>query len=196
MRQLTILVDMDDTIIKLLDAWVAWLNHSFGTDVKPDDITSWDVSKAFPTLTKEQVYSPLMCDEFWYRVSPVDGAADALQRLINDGHKVLVVTSSSHHTLRTKMDTVLFGYFPFLTWKDVIVTKHKQLIKGDILVDDGVHNLENGDYLKVLMDAPHNRNYDTECNGMIRVKTWEEAYNVIKIYATENLSEDNNNEGN
>lgn len=183
MKRLTVLVDMDDTIINLLDAWVDRLNRSCGTEVKAEDITQWNIVESFLTLTSEQVYSPLLCDDFWYNVMPKEGASEALQRLINDGHKALIVTSSLYQTLRTKMDVALFGYFPFITWKDVIVTKYKQLIKGDVLVDDGVHNLENGDYFKILMDAPHNRAYNAEANGMRRVFDWGEAYSLITEYA-------------
>lgn len=183
MRPLTILVDMDDTIVRLLDTWVMWLNRSFGTDVKPEEVARWDMRDAFPMLTADQIYSPLLCDDFWYQVLPVFGAQEALQRLINDGHKVLIVTSSSYQTLRTKMEVTLFGYFPFLSWKDVIVTRYKQLIRGDVLVDDGVHNLEGGEYLKILMNAPHNHMYDAESNNMIRVSGWDEAYSVITEYA-------------
>ena len=186
MRKLTVLVDLDDTIESLLSAWVERLNRSFGTEVTPEEVTEWDISKSFPTLTREQVYSPLLCDDFWYSVMPINGASDALQQLIADGHRVLIVTTSAYQTLRTKMDVVLFGYFPFLSWNDVIITSHKQLIKGDVLVDDGVHNLEGGEYMKVLMDAPHNRNYDAEANDMVRVKNWEEAYSIITYLAKHN----------
>lgn len=183
MKRLTVLVDMDDTIINLLDAWVDSLNRSYGTEVKTEDVTQWNIAKFFPSLTSEQVYFPLLCDDFWYNVLPKEGAAEALRQLINDGHKVLIVTSSLYQTLRTKMDVTLFGYFPFITWEDVIITGYKQLIKGDVLVDDGVHNLENGDYFKVLMDAPHNRTYDAESNGMHRTSDWGEVYSLITEYA-------------
>lgn len=179
MKRLTVLVDMDDTIESLLDAWVKRLNQSFGTEVEPEEVAEWDISKSFPTLTKEQVFSPLLCDDFWYSVIPIAGASDALQQLIADGHRVLIVTTSAYQTLRTKMEIVLFGYFPFLSWNDVIITSHKQLIKGDVLVDDGVHNLEGGEYFKVLMEAPHNRGYNAEANNMVRVRNWKEAYSVI-----------------
>ena len=46
-------------------------------------------------------------------------------------------------------------------------------------MDDRIHNLESGDYVKVLMTAPHNRDYDAEANGMIRVHNWKEAEEVI-----------------
>lgn len=126
MRHLTILVDMDDTIENLAEAWVAYLNAR---------------------------------------------------------HPVLIVTTSNYQTLAAKMEQVLFHYFPFLTWNDVIITAHKQLIKGDVLVDDGIHNLEGGDYFKILMTAPHNRNYDADKNGMYRVSSWSETYSAIQALA-------------
>lgn len=183
MKRLTVLVDMDDVLEDLLGAWVAALNGQYGLSVQKDSITDWDVSKFFPTLTKPQVFAPIYSDDFWRTVQPIDGATDVLQQLIADGHTVYIVTSSSHETLSVKMTDVLFKYFPFLKWDDVIVTHHKQLVRGDVLVDDGVHNLEGGDYLKILMDSPHNRGYNAEENGMHRVTDWNEVYELITQYA-------------
>lgn len=88
MKHLTILVDMDDTIESLASAWVDYLNARHGTTTKLTDITGWDISKAFPTLTNEQVYAPLFEDDFWDCVKPIDGASETLQKLIADGHEV------------------------------------------------------------------------------------------------------------
>ena len=59
MRKLTILVDADDTIEYLAEAWIGMLNERHGTNVCVEDLTSWEVQKAFPELTKEEVYAPL-----------------------------------------------------------------------------------------------------------------------------------------
>ena len=174
---------MDDTIEDLLGAWVQWLNKEHGTTVQPSDITSWVITDFFPTLTQEQVFAPLIRKDFWQTVRPLEGAAEALQKLIADGHRVLIVTSSAYQTIPVKMNTVLFKEFPFLSWDDVIITQHKQLIQGDVLVDDAVHNLEGGEYAKILMTAPHNQVYDAEGNGMIRANNWQEAYSAIKEVA-------------
>lgn len=184
MKRLTILVDMDDTIEDLLGAWVSYLNTKYGTSVQKDEVTQWDISQAFPMLNKTQVYEPLYLDSFWRSVKPIDGAAETLQKLMANGHRVLIVTTSAYQTLYTKMEEVLFRYFPFLTWNDVIITSHKQLVNGDVLVDDGTHNLEGGKYLRLLMDAPHNRAYNAEKNGMIRVYNWNEAYAAITQHAS------------
>jgi len=179
MRRLTVLIDLDDTIEDLLGAWVAWLNTQNGTKVNKDSVTKWDVAAFFPGIARDKVYEPIARDDFWETVKPIDDAAAYIQKLMNDGHRVLIVTASDYRTLRSKMEKVLFRYFPMFSWDDVIVTSHKQLVKGDVLVDDGVHNLIGGSYEKLLMDAPHNRAFDAKANGMTRVKNWSDIYKII-----------------
>ena len=70
----------------------------------------------------------------------------------------------------------------------MIITGRKQMIRGDVLIDDGIHNLEGGEYRKILFTAPYNRDYNAEANGMIRVNTWEEAVRVIDSMAAESVS--------
>lgn len=185
MRKLTVLVDMDDCIEKLSFAWSKYLNHKYGLNVPYEAVNQWDVSKAYPTLTKDQVYGPLLEDDFWDWVEPIDGAAEILLKLKEDGHDVLIVTASTYHTIKAKMEKVLFRYFPFLTWDDVIITCRKHLIAGDVLVDDGIHNLYGGSYRKILMSAMHNLDLDESMVGAVRVNSWVEAYDEIWRIANE-----------
>ena len=119
------------------------------------------------------------CFRIGKTVEPVPGAAEALQKFMAAGHSVYIVTATPHESVPEKMNDLLFRYFPFLTWNQVIITANKQMIRGDVLIDDGVHNLEGGSYKKILMTAPHNRNYDAEANGMIRVSNWTEIEKII-----------------
>lgn len=183
MKKLTILVDMDDTIEQLLQAWVRGANETYNRNVAYDDITSWDVSAAYPGLTWEQIYAIPMQPGFWKTVEPVPGASEALQRLMDAGHSVFIVTATPHESVPEKMNDLLFRYFPFLTWNQVIITANKQMIRGDVLIDDGIHNLEGGDYVKILMTAPHNKSYDAEANGMIRVSNWGEIEKILSHLA-------------
>lgn len=171
-KKLTILVDMDDTIEHLLEAWVKWLNETYNLDIACSDVREWDIGKAFPMLDRSSVYEPLINDEFWKTVMPMDGAAEALQMLMAAGHSVYIVTASAYQTMQSKMENVLFKYFPFISWNDVIVTSNKQMIRGDVLVDDAPHNLLGGEYAKILMSCHHNMSYDAEANGMVRVSDW------------------------
>lgn len=102
MKRLTLLVDMDDTIEDLLGAQITYLNNKHSTNVGKDDITRWDISAAFPSLSKQQVYKPIRLDNFWKTVKPKDGAYDALEKMLADGNTIYIVTASTHETLHTK----------------------------------------------------------------------------------------------
>lgn len=164
---------MDDTIENLCEVWVNWLDERYKTGVCYTDIDDWDISKSFPTLKKSQVLAPLSSIELWGRVKPLDGAQYYLQKLIYDGHDVIIVTASPCS------EVVLLKHFPFISHNNVIITSRKQLVIGDILIDDAPHNLEGGTYKGILMDACHNRKYDNEKHGIVRVHNWEEIYNLI-----------------
>lgn len=179
MRKLTVLVDMDDTLEGLLKAWLGVLNWKYHTNVRYEDAVVWDIKTLFPALTEKQIYSPLLRNEFWGLVEPINGAVENMQKLHDDGHDIYVVTASHYQSLAGKMERVLFKYFPFIDWKHVIITSNKHLVHGDVLIDDGVHNLLGGSYRKLLMTAPHNRSFDAEAHGMRRVNTWDEAYAAV-----------------
>lgn len=178
-RKLTILVDMDDTIEQLLKAWLKCLNEKYGRDVKCEEVVDWDITKVYPGLTREQVYGEINLPGFWGKVEPVPGAVEALKHFLDSGHKVFIVTATPYQSVPEKMDDLLFKYFPYLSWENVIITSSKQLVHGDVLIDDGVHNLENGNFEKILITAPYNKDYDAEANGMHRVSGWKEIVEIV-----------------
>lgn len=174
-----LLIDVDDTIEDLLSAWLKSLNDKYGTNVCNDEITDWNITKFFPTLTMEQVFEPLHCDEFWGTVKPKPDAVEYMKKLFDEGYEIYLCTSTDYRNIRAKYEFIIKKYFPYIEWNHVIVAYRKQMIKADYLIDDGVHNLENGNFIKILMSAPHNRTYDAELNGMIRVNNWKEIYEII-----------------
>lgn len=180
-KKLTILVDMDDVLEHFVDNWIIAINEKYGRDVDPNKLTTWEILHLYPGLTVLDLEEILTSEEFWKRVKPIDGAVETMKKLIDDGHDVYVATSSWYKTLIPKMDEVLFKYFDFLTWDKVIVARDKWMIKGDVVIDDGIHNLENrtDDSLKLLFTATHNKSYDAESHGIVRVNNWKEVYKEI-----------------
>ncbi len=181
MKKLTILFDADDTVENLSDCWIAMLNERYGTSVTPEDVHGWDISLAFPTLTKEQVFGVLYDDELWRRITPISGSVEVLQKLYDEGHQLYMVTASSYHTCKTKVERLL-ELFPFLDWEHIIFACNKQMVRGDVLIDDAPHNLVGGEYAKILFDRPHNRSFDHVAHDALRVNTWEEIDQVIHSY--------------
>lgn len=178
MKKLTILIDHDDVLVDLVGAWVNELNRLYGTNVAFEDITDWHMAQFFPGISDQQLYAPLSRSDFWKKVNPIPGAQVNVRRLLEDGHNIKVVTASHYRTIVPKIGRFLF-LFPFLSWKDVIIASDKSLITGDVLIDDGVHNLQQTNCLKFLFDRPHNHTYDTAPNGMVRAGSWDDIYRSI-----------------
>lgn len=178
---MVVLVDLDDTIERLLDAWCCWLNRVYGTTVQPEDVTEWDITKFFPSLTKEEVFAPLYTGFFWSTVKPKSDAMEYLWKIHENGDQIYIITSSNFETIKPKFDCIIGRYFPWVPYSNVIVASNKQMVSGDVLVDDGIHNLIGGKYEKILMTAPHNKYIDLSTYSDIRrANSWSEAYDIIQ----------------
>ena len=178
---LTILIDMDDVLQSLVKAWTCELNNLYGTNVTENDITSWDIAKFFPNLTKTQIFAPLNNSNFWSdNVRSVDGATKILKQIIDDGHIVNIVTASYYKTLPEKISNFL-NMFPYLKWENIIIATNKNNVIGDVIIDDGLHNLINSPCpYKLLFNRPHNQDFDTNTeNKIIRVNSWNDIYKFI-----------------
>lgn len=174
-------IDMDDTIENLLIYWVEMLNETYGTNVNWKDIKGWIVSDYFPTLTNDQVIGMLSNEELWRRVQPKSDAQRYVKQLIDEGYPVYICTSSHFGTVEMKMKEVLFKYFPYLKWSQVIVCAKKQICNFDILIDDYYKNLIDGPYKGILITTPANKDEDlSKYPYIIRKDNWEEIYKYIK----------------
>ena len=182
MRKLKVLCDADDCLENLVLPWTEVINHKFGTNVKWQDITEWDMSKFFPSLAKEQVYSPIYEDGFWDSVQPMPWATSFINQILDDGHELYIVTATNYQTCGAKI-TKLLELFPMLKWENFIITSNKQMVRGDVLIDDCPQNLIDGLYYKVLFNRPHNQNFNEKEYGIKRVCTLRGAYWEVRKLA-------------
>jgi len=182
MKHLKVLCDADDTIENLMEPWANAINNKFKVSVNWRDIDCWNVSKFFPMLTREQVYSPIYDNVFWESIEPMPGAEKFIHSILNDGHELYIITATNYQTCGSKIKKIL-EMFPELKWENFIIATNKQLVNGDILIDDAPHNLVGGSYRKVLFDRPHNHKFNEKEAGIKRVFTLEEAYWEVRKLA-------------
>lgn len=174
-----ILCDLDDVLWELVPKWTSWLYMIHDVRVDPNDIVSWHMPDYYPTLTKEQVYEPLFHKNFFDNMKPVDGAAETIQKLKDDGHEFLVVTATHHKTTARKVEELL-RLFPMINRQDVITTYHKNLINGDVLIDDSVDNIESFPWFSILFTRPHNANHEfSRPQNQFRCDDWAQVYERI-----------------
>lgn len=178
-----ILIDLDDTMENLTDVWVTYLSEKYKLNVKPEDIVSWNMSDAFPTLTHNQIFGVLGDRELWGKVEPLPYAQEVIKRLIEEGNDVYVVTASYPKTFAVKQELILDKYFPFIDWGKIIITLNKQMIIGDVLIDDAPHNLTGGVYKGILMTAHHNNKISTKTTPFRRADNWKQVYQMLSEMA-------------
>lgn len=178
MSRLTILVDWDDVINDLMPKALELLNASRGTNYTLESFPEFDFSKYLPEADSNSLHALFLSEELWNVLRPTKDAQETLKQMIDDGHDVLLVTSTHYLNVAWKMRW-LSKYFPFIRWDQVIVANRKDKIRGDWLIDDNPRHIKNHPYGRVCMDKPWNRWLNDEVYDIIRVTNLSEAYVAI-----------------
>jgi len=138
-----VLLDMDGIVVDLVTPWLEAAHACCPPSDKPLTVT--DVIAAYNGLERtpcgEHVYEHLGHDLF-RSLRPLPGALESIERLVAFGHDVVIVTASSKEpsTAAAKLAWVE----EHLGWSRhrVIVAQRKELVRGDVFVDDSPSNLE------------------------------------------------------
>lgn len=175
MKRLQIILDSDGVLAEPIKKVLILYNKEYKDNLKYEDITDWD-------LCKFQKEGSDICkyfrDKNFFRDLPVIFEAQIyVKKLIDDGHDVIIATASHKNGVIDKFDW-FEEYFPFVKYENIIPISRKDLLLGDVMLDDGGHNLLTSKCkYPVVFDSPWNRN--KELDKFIRVTSWEIFYNLV-----------------
>jgi 5'(3')-deoxyribonucleotidase len=95
---------------------------------------------------------------FEYFSQPFEGVKESIDELMNNGHKVVIVTWQFN--LDNIMHTLRFLDAHGIRYDDICFTKDKWMIKGDYLIDDNPEFImdKRDKSKKIIVDTPYNRN--------------------------------------
>lgn len=183
MKKITILLDLDDVLNNQNEVWVNALNQKYGRHVSVEDIADWDMRLAFPGLSDEELYGPAYRGDLVGNMIAAEDAATYTNMWYENGHDLYVVTSTSAENAEAKIQWLFKNY----RWFDrdrFIMCHHKNLIFGDVLIDDAPHNLKdmkwtgaNPNCVCVCMDKPWNRGAENE---FVRAKSFADINAVVQ----------------
>jgi 5'(3')-deoxyribonucleotidase len=142
MTKFVILCDLDDIVVSLLDKWLDDYNWDHTDTLGVKDIHNFDMSKVVKKSCGKKIYNYINEDGYFTKLKPIDGAIESLKILHREGHEIIIVSSPSASP-ESYRDKIIWcdKYLPFISRENIILTKKKYLIKGDILIDDSTENI-------------------------------------------------------
>lgn len=169
-------VDLDGVIWDLLDIWIDYYNLMFGDQVTPEDIKEYDVSVSMTKTSRENIVEILTIPMLWKNVKPFENSYEYLSKL-NQKYELVIATKSDYRQYKIKVER-LIELFPFISPEQIICIDDKSYLDVDWLIDDYVENLKRGNFNKILIDAPYNKNE----KDFIVAKDLKEAYEILENY--------------
>jgi len=187
-----LLLDCDGVLANFIDATLSILNDEFGVkNYTHDDVKTWDMFDSFPDHKHlaDDVYELLKKRGGCYGIPPYPGAQNGVAKL-EELVDIVIVTSpfNGGETWVHERERWLEMLFD-ISHKDVIHTGRKELIHGDILVDDKVEHVvawqkAHPHGQAILWGQRYNEKGAYEGNPHIkRVQGWNELLAVVAVHA-------------
>ena len=177
--------DLDGVVVDSPQQVVNFVNERLGLNLRMDDFKTYSMEDALPDQYKWIIDTAFKSADMWKKVGLIDGAYDTIKKLWEEGYEIYFITASLPENLRKKINHLSrnLHFFPKdYVWQHTINTQCKQIIKVDILVDDGLFNLTgNRDYFSICFNMPYNKANDSEIDNFYRAHNWDEVYSFIKM---------------
>lgn len=190
-KKFTILIDQDDVLAEYIKGVTKAYNDKYKTNRDVEECTSWDLCSIFGEEVETVMHEP----DLFRHLEPVKYALEVFERLYRSNlFEMYIVTAANPKSVDAKFEWIK-EHLPFFPEDRVIVCKRKYMVKGDFLLDDGMHNIE--EFLEaggtpIIFDRPHNRH---KGKGITRVKDWLAFERIImESYYAEKLQEDSSEE--
>ena len=176
---MVIAIDVDDVICNLQEVVIDLFNKRYGSHYTIDDFNSYDIMNVLPTqdaIVMKDMYSE---HGLYDKVKPMPGAQEALEKLINLGHQIYLVTAAIPKTYDEKV-AFIHRFFPYIDDGHIVAMKHKWMFKADVMIEDNLQTLLAKPYYhRICFDRPWNRAVNDWTYDIRRCKNWNEVVEVV-----------------
>lgn len=167
-----LLIDMDGVLCDIYTQFLKYEQNDIGLAQSLEDLIGKLEREAFKNHDKY-----VNSENFFYSAIPILDSIEVVRKL-NDLYEVYIVSAATQfpHSLTEKINW-LAKYFPFLSWKQIVFCGTKEIVYGDIMIDDHFKNLDIFQGLTILFTQPHN--IDKSVNKHKRVNNWKEIEMIL-----------------
>lgn len=172
-------IDVDDVLCNLQETVVSLFNKRYGSHYTLNDFTEYNIMNVLPSQDGVVMKDMYKESGLYDLVAPIVGAQDGLQKLINIGHDVYLVTAAVPKTYGEKVEFIK-RYFPFIDESHIVCMQHKWMFKCDVMIDDNLSTLLTRPYYhRILMDMPWNRDVNDWAYDIHRCRNWNEIVATV-----------------
>ena len=172
---MVILVDVDDTLCNLQEVVVNSFNKRYDSHYTLNDFTEYDIMNVLPTrdaIAMKDIYGE---SGLYDKVKPLPGARESLEKLINLGHQVYLVTAAIPKTYGEKV-AFIKRYFPFIDESRIVCMKHKWRFRCDVMIEDNLQTLiADPNYHRICFNMPWNKSNKDWIYGIHRCYNWDDV---------------------
>lgn len=164
---MVIAVDVDDVIFDLVPRWVSLYNEVSGDKLDYKKINGWKISEMVSPENVSVLFDVLKMDNLYDGIPIIENSFEVLRGLREKGHRIIFATAGNH----PKKEKALEDH-GFLTDKnDYVFLRDKGLLRADVLIDDGVHNIISFKGTGVIFTQPWNKYF----KARYRVDNWKQV---------------------
>lgn len=155
--KLTLVLDVDEVFRRIIPTIREIYQESYGVDVPEHKITQWSLPKSFPQIKNNENFFRDNAERIFYESNVEEQGKEVLDSLYSR-HEIVIATSQFkglEHLTKDwfKKHDLKYDFMHFSFDK----SKHK----GDLMFDDGTHNLlASSCSVKVCMNKPWNQDFE------------------------------------
>ena len=147
--------------------------HDSRSTVTEEDIKQHNLTTFLPLIKSSEDFFVNHHEQIFYNAKPYNGAKNLVVALKDRNHTINIVTSQYKGTEISTLEWLLEHN---IEYDSIIFTNNKNIVEGDLLIDDNIKNLsECNKKYKICFARPWN----TEYSGL-RVDSYKGCLDLVK----------------
>ena len=124
-----ICVDWDCVLNNLMDKVLEVHNAQSGKNIQMSDLTAYNFYDCLQKEDADGMMKLFKNKAMWDSLTPIQGAREGLQKLLDDNHKLYIVTATSTENWPWKISWFK-KYFPFFNTDNIVRMKDKSFVSS------------------------------------------------------------------
>lgn len=187
MKDIKILIDMDNTINDFTSQFNEYLKKYYSTELDYSVFEkTYHIEKAIKldilNNKKQEILEEIFAmDDFWLTIPLIDNYVYKVVKEIYERYDTYIATSPWRYTKKYKLSKIewIKGNMPFIDTSKIIFSSDKWKLHGDIIIDDKsevIENCKKNGFITIMSIHTYNKNTKADYS----FKKWNEVLTILK----------------